>query len=415
MTNPPPPSEGELPPTESGPEGEAPSPGGYALPSQGGPAQGGFPSAGGYPPPPQGAYSPPPPQGAYSPPPSQGAYSPPPSGGYSSPGSYPPPPPQSGYPQQGGYPPPPQGAYPPPPSGGYSSPGSYPPPPPQSGYPQQGGYPPPPQGAYQGGYPPPPQQGSYPPPQGGYSQQGSPGFGSRPEVNIGEGFSWAWNKFSKNIAALVVPTLVYALVVGAIYGIITLISGALASDSTSSYDSYDSGFSYSFVAGGFGAASIIAMLIGYLVLFVAGGAIASAYYGGLLDIANGQAVTIGSFFKPRNVGSVLISSLIVGVAESIGSFLCFIPGLVVAIFTIFTTLFIVERNLTPVDGIKASIDVVKNNFVQVLLTWLIIGVITVVGALLCGVGLLVAAPVAYLFLVFAYRRLTGGQVAPLTP
>ena len=157
------------------------------------------------------------------------------------------------------------------------------------------------------------------------------------------------------------------------------------------------------------------MIIGYLVLFVAGGAIASAYYGGLLDIANGQQVEIGTFFKPRNVGSVLIASVLVGIATSIGSLLCVLPGLVVAIFTIFTTVSIVDRGLSPVDGIKASIDIVKSNFLQVLLTWLIIGVIVTVGALLCGVGLLVAGPVAALFLVYTYRKLTGGAVAPLTP
>ena len=68
------------------------------------------------------------------------------------------------------------------------------------------------------------------------------------------------------------------------------------------------------------------------------------------------------------------------------------------------------------DGaIKASIDIVKANFVPALLTWLITLVIVGVGALLCGIGLLVAAPVAALFLVHAYRKLTGGQVAPLTP
>ena len=39
----------------------------------------------------------------------------------------------------------------------------------------------------------------------------------------------------------------------------------------------------------------------------------------------------------------------------------------------------------------------------------------VVGALLCGVGLIVAAPVATLFLVYAYRMLSGGQVAELNP
>ncbi len=210
------------------------------------------------------------------------------------------------------------------------------------------------------------------------------------------------------------PTLVYAIVLGAIYGLIVFAAGALAPTSTSSYDSYDGGFSYSFGAG-LGAASIIVSIIGYLVLFVASGAVSAAYYAGLLDIANGQPVQIGSFFKPRNVGSVLIASVIVGIASSIGSLLCVLPGLVVAIFTIFTTVSIVDRGLAPVDGIKASIDIVKANFVQVLLAWLIIGVIVVVGALLCGIGLLVAGPVAALFLVHTYRTLTGGQVAPLTP
>ena len=42
-------------------------------------------------------------------------------------------------------------------------------------------------------------------------------------------------------------------------------------------------------------------------------------------------------------------------------------------------------------------------------------VILAVGSFLCYVGLLVAAPLAILFQVYAYRRLTGGQVAPLTP
>ena len=50
----------------------------------------------------------------------------------------------------------------------------------------------------------------------------------------------------------------------------------------------------------------------------------------------------------------------------------------------------------------------------VLLFWLTSTAITLVGALLCGVGLLVAAPVAYLLQVYAYRRLSGGALAPAT-
>ena len=41
--------------------------------------------------------------------------------------------------------------------------------------------------------------------------------------------------------------------------------------------------------------------------------------------------------------------------------------------------------------------------------------VAVVGALLCGVGLLVAVPVVSLMLVYAYRALNGGSVAPATP
>ena len=36
------------------------------------------------------------------------------------------------------------------------------------------------------------------------------------------------------------------------------------------------------------------------------------------------------------------------------------------------------------------------------------------GLLACGVGIIVAAPVAALFMVYTYRRLSGGQVVPLT-
>ncbi len=342
------------------------------------------------------------------------------------PGSYPPPP---GYPQQpppgygaqqgqGGYgqqpppgygPPPGQGGYPPP-----QQPPGYGPPQQQPGYgaPQQppgyGQQPPP-------GYGPPPGQGGYPPPgypQGAYGQPGYPGQGGTFEV--GDAFSWAWNKFSKNAGALIVPTLVYGLIVAVIYGVFYGIAIALASTSSYDYDDYGSGYSGSFGIG-FGFASIAVMIVGLLVLIVAGGAIASAYVSGLLEVVNGQPVTIGSFFKPRNIGPVILATLIVGVATSIGSVLCYLPGLVVALFTMFTTYVLLDKNLSPIDAIKASIDIVKANIGPAILAYIVAAVIGAVGALACGIGIIVSLPVSALFLVYAYRKLSGGQVAPLTP
>jgi uncharacterized membrane protein len=315
------------------------------------------------------------------------------------PGNYPPPPPGGGYP-----PPPPGGGYNPPPP-----PGGYPPPP------QQGGYPPPPQ---QGGYPPPPQQGGYPPPpqQGGYPPAGGPGYGAYPgqqQYSVGEAFSWGWGKFSKNAVPLIIATLVYGLIIGVLQGIISFASAAMQSTDTTSYTSDGTSFAFSYSLSS--PASIFISFIGWLVMLFVGAAIQSAYYSGVLDIANGQEVSVGSFFKPRSIGQVVVATLIVGVITTVGFFLCIIPGLIASIMLMFTVIALLDRGLPAMDSIKASFNLAKDNFVPVLLTWLVIVAAVIVGALLCGVGLLVAIPLAALIEVYAWRRLTGGQVADLNP
>jgi uncharacterized membrane protein len=198
-----------------------------------------------------------------------------------------------------------------------------------------------------------------------------------------------------------------------LYAVIYFLAFALAPSPVTTYDSYGSGFEYS-ASSTFGFASIAVLALGGLVMLVAVAAMQSAYYVGVLDIANGQPVSIGSFFKPRMIGSVVLATVLIGIASAIGS-LCFILGIVIGIFTVFTTVAIVDRSLSPIDGIKASIDIAKANFVQTLLTWLLAAVIFVVGLVVCGVGVLVSAPVAALYLVYAYRQLTGGQIAALNP
>jgi uncharacterized membrane protein len=207
---------------------------------------------------------------------------------------------------------------------------------------------------------------------------------------------------------------VYAVIVGVLGVIVWGLAYALAPNPVTTYESYDGGFEYS-TSSGLGAASIIVLILGYLVLLVVGAAIQSAFISGLLDIANGREVTIGSFFKPRNIGNVIVAGLIIAVLTGIGYLLCVIPGLAVALFSMFAIVALLDRNLSPIDAIKTSFEIVRNNFGSALLTWLVMTAIVFAGALVCYVGLLVALPVAGLFLVYTYRSLIGGQVAPLTP
>ena len=132
-----------------------------------------------------------------------------------------------------------------------------------------------------------------------------------------------------------------------------------------------------------------------------------------LDIADGKPVTIGSFFQPRNLGMALLAALLVGVISAVGSFLCFLPGLIFGFFAQFTVPFVIDRSLSAIKALTASFSTVASNIGPALLAWLVGVAATIVGALVCGVGLLVAVPFAALILIYAYRKLSGGQVVGL--
>lgn len=280
----------------------------------------------------------------------------------------------------GGYGPPPGYGQPP----VYGQPPGYGPPP---GYGQQPTYGPPPDYGQppgygqQLGYGQPP---GYPPP--GYA----PGFGPPgPRFDIGEGFSWAWDKFSKHAAALIVPLLGYGTALVVVALLIRAAAGA---------------------AGGGGSAVI--MTLGYLIIFAAILVVQIAYLSGCLDIADGKPVSIGSFFTLRNAGPAILAALMVGALTFVGTVLLVIPGLVFGFFAQFTLAFVIDRSLSPLDALKASFATVKGNLGDALVSYLVQLAVILVGQLLCGVGLLVAAPVAMLILVYTYRRLSGGPLAP---
>jgi uncharacterized membrane protein len=132
---------------------------------------------------------------------------------------------------------------------------------------------------------------------------------------------------------------------------------------------------------------------------------------GVLAITDGRPFEVATMFKFDNVVTVVIAGLLVGVASGIGLILCVIPGLIVLFFSQFYVWFIVDKQLGAVDSIKASFSLVNKNVGTMVLFFLASLLAYIVGAILCGVGLLVAVPVVYLAQGYAYRRLQGEQVA----
>lgn len=283
---------------------------------------------------------------------------------------------------QGGNPDPEWPGYPP--GGATPPPGGYPPPP------QGGGFPPPPGG----NYPPPP--GSYPPPPPGDHPGGAfgGGFGPGPaQLSVGDAISYGWRKFSQNPGVWIIVMLV-AFVIQAVLSWI-----------------FNGGsFSYSFDDGAsaFGVWSII----GNIVTAVVGYIIQAAFVRGALSEVDGRKPAFGTFLQVGAVGAVILAGLLVGIATSIGLVLCILPGLVIAFLTWWTMQFVVDRNQDAITAIKSSYKAVTSNAGTLILLALALVGINIVGALLCGLGLLVSVPVSIIASTYAYRITTGGPVAP---
>jgi len=130
------------------------------------------------------------------------------------------------------------------------------------------------------------------------------------------------------------------------------------------------------------------------------------------DVVDGREASLGKMFEGWDKVQVVVATILVGIATFIGIILCVLPGIAVIIFSAFTTAFVVDRKLGAIDAIKASIDLVRNNFGPAIVWMLLAFVCAVVGAIACGVGLLVAIPVILISQAYTLRALTGGQISP---
>lgn len=254
----------------------------------------------------------------------------------------------------------------------------------------------------------------YPPEQAPGYQAAPSGYGAAPaggggSVDIGNAFNYGWAKFQANVGQLIVALAVgfVLMLVLAGIGYFVLLVTALGG-STCSYNA--AGF-YSCSSPNF-----IVMLIGYGVFFALYFTGMSLFQMALIRVGlfatKGQPMDTSDLFGMSTIGPYIVMSILVGLATGIGYMLCFIPGIIVAFLCYFSGFFLLDKGLSPVDAIKASINMVKDNIGSVILFILAAFVANAIGAALCGIGLVVSVPVVSIAGAYVYRQLQGEPIAP---
>lgn len=238
--------------------------------------------------------------------------------------------------------------------------------------------------------------------QPGYGQgYGQPAYGQTPHghqpFSVGAAISYGWQKFQANVGAFLGLTVIMFVSSMVVSGIQQALAPSPFAVSSAGAFSVNGG--QLMTVGVFSVLSWIVSLV-----------FQAAMVKGALDVTRGQQVSLGTMFAGINWGAVVLASLLTGIAVTIGLILCVLPGLVVAMFTLYTNYFIIDRGEDAITAIKSSVSLVSKNFSDLFVFMLAGFGITLLGALACGLGLLVAIPLVVIAAAWTYRVLQNEPV-----
>lgn len=121
-----------------------------------------------------------------------------------------------------------------------------------------------------------------------------------------------------------------------------------------------------------------------------------------------QAARFGDLFSEyRYVLHYLVGSILYGLIVAIGLVLLILPGIIFAVRMQLWSYFIVDKHVGPLAALKGSWKMTKGSVINLLLFDILIGLVTLVGAILLGLGLLVAVPVTSVATAWIYRKLAS--------
>lgn len=128
-----------------------------------------------------------------------------------------------------------------------------------------------------------------------------------------------------------------------------------------------------------------------------------------LQRIRGRETQLGDIFIGFNVAPVplMVATVLVGALTAVGFVLCILPGVYLVVGYMFVLPLILDKKLDFWPAMEVSRQVVHKQWWSMFLFALVMVLILCAGALLCGVGLIVAVPVVVAALMYVYEDLFG--------
>lgn len=248
--------------------------------------------------------------------------------------------------------------------------------------------------------PPPP-----PPPPGG-----SGAYGGNQPAEATAAIKFGWEKFQEHWKVILTALIVgFAAIVG------MLIIGYLIRDGLTSVDNSNCRFNQNGFSGCDTGPGLFTTLIAngiFQILYYLGTMVLQLFIiRATLMIVRGEPLDAKRIMSVDNLGNYILTALLVAVLTFVGLILCVLPGIAVMFFTMFWGYFVVDKNMSPIEAITASFNLVKENVGAVIIFLLLSWAVTLLGLIALCVGIVVAIPVVTIATGYMYKRLQGEPVA----
>ena len=127
-----------------------------------------------------------------------------------------------------------------------------------------------------------------------------------------------------------------------------------------------------------------------------------------LRVVNGAEVSLGNFFDGfKLLVPLVLLGIVQGFLTTLGMYALVLPGLYLGVVWIFSQFLVIDRGLDFWPALEASRKVVHKNFWSVAVFLFVLGMINVLGAVPCYLGLIATGPLSVVAMALAYKALFG--------
>lgn len=214
-------------------------------------------------------------------------------------------------------------------------------------------------------------------------------------VNLGAWIGQGWNLLAARWTTWCGMIFILSLPVAVVYGVSEVISFRLQPRNVQSLKEVLT----QVMGQSFGISLLTALIVT---------AISALFYGGLYRAAfkqiRNEEISVGDVFSGVDLYvRVLVTMLIIGALEFVGTLLCFFPALIVRGMLFMALPLVVDRGMEPLDAIKLSFETAKPDWLMWTLVGFVVPILSALGIVACLIGFLFSFGLYFTISVSAYR------------